>query len=223
VALVKDAGDQYEVLPETMSVGVKLSSIDWKQSFRKAGTSAFITGVSSGIALWAIDHPRFRAFGAKVKSIGYDKIKALLKKSELSEETIEAFCRRFGIGFLLRPRPNVVAELVPTPHLDGNDLNCVRDQSLYEIIVNGKTWKFGLADNTNWNKTENVPQRLWEQIRRLRRDNPTWTVNGNVVESYKNALRKDMRRLEDWFVDKYRASNKNLFPPDNQNHQYLKE
>ena len=97
VALIADAGNQYDKLPANLGFTAKIQRVNWEQSFKKAGIQAFIAGVATGVTLYAIDHPRFRNFAATLRGIGYAKVKQIMTQSGFSDDASDAFCRRFGL------------------------------------------------------------------------------------------------------------------------------
>jgi hypothetical protein len=99
-ALVADVAQQYEKLPEALNFKDKLSAIHWDEAFKKAGVQSLIAGISTGVVLYAVDHPKFKNFASKVKNLSYARIELLLKKSGFSDEAVDAFCKRFGLSRL---------------------------------------------------------------------------------------------------------------------------
>ena len=100
VALIADAGNQYDKLPANLGFTAKIQRVNWEQSFKKAGIQAFIAGVATGVSLYAIDHPRFRNFAATLRGIGYAKVKQIMTQSGFSDDASDAFCRRFGLQII---------------------------------------------------------------------------------------------------------------------------
>jgi len=80
----------------------KISQLNWGQALRKAGVQALIAGVSTGVTVYAADHPAFRNFGAKLRNLGYSRVKQILNKTGFSDQTAEEFCRRFGVRKVAR-------------------------------------------------------------------------------------------------------------------------
>ena len=97
-AMATDIGEQYDDLKGAKTFSEKISQLNWGQALRKAGVQALIAGVSTGVTVYAADHPAFRNFGSKLRNLGYSRVKQILNKTGFSDETAEEFCRRFGVS-----------------------------------------------------------------------------------------------------------------------------
>jgi hypothetical protein len=72
-------------------------------------------------------------------------------------------------------------------------------QSVYEIKINGKVYKYGKADGKNLTKGDNgkpVPRRLQSQLEKLRRDHPRSFVRGKEVYKSKSITTKKIKQIE---------------------------
>src|SRR6218665_900785 len=101
-AMATDIGEQYDNLKGAKTFSEKISQLNWGQALRKAGVQALIAGVSTGVTVYAADHPAFRNFGSKLRNLGYSRVKQILNKTGFSDQTAEEFCRRFGVRKVAR-------------------------------------------------------------------------------------------------------------------------
>ncbi|WP_203258194.1 RHS repeat-associated core domain-containing protein [Hyunsoonleella ulvae] len=75
-------------------------------------------------------------------------------------------------------------------------------QGVYEIKVNGKTFKYGKADMTNMSST-GLPRRLQSQINKLKKKFPGKLITGKVIFNRKNITTKKIKEIEAKTVRKY--------------------
>ena len=68
-------------------------------------------------------------------------------------------------------------------------------QGVYEIKINGKTYKYGKADMTNMSSS-GLPRRLQSQINKLKKAYPGKVVTGKVIFQRKNISTKKIKEIE---------------------------
>ena len=168
VALIADAGNQYDKLPANLGFTAKIQRVNWEQSFKKAGIQAFIAGVATGVSLYAIDHPRFRNFAATLRGIGYAKVKQIMTQSGFSDDANDAFCRRFGLQIVSGAGNDLLALLnkqkqrlqnLKTQHgnLDFNDFAPTGGKTTNDITSTMYNEMFAdLGSRTNWTTQSKV-------------------------------------------------------------------
>jgi RHS repeat-associated protein len=100
-------------------------------------------------------------------------------------------------------------------HKNSNDY--VGHQGVYEIKVDGEVHKYGKADMTNTSKTTGQPTRLQSQVNKIRKENPSARVEGEVLHQNKKISTKDAKEIETQKIQQYKNKN-NKLPPGNQNH-----
>jgi len=75
-------------------------------------------------------------------------------------------------------------------------------QGVYEIKVNGKTYKYGKADMTKTSST-GLPKRLQSQINKLKKSMPGKTITGKVIFNRKDITTRDVKEVEAKKVRQY--------------------
>ena len=103
-------------------------------------------------------------------------------------------------------------------HKNSNDYEGSR--SVYVIYKDGDIYKFGIADNTNWNKAKDMPQRLSYQLDQLMMKFPDSRISGKVLESYPKISTEAIKKIETTFVRTYEKFN-NRVPEGNKSHQTI--
>lgn len=105
--------------------------------------------------------------------------------------------------------------------IHGNKNTYRGPQSLYEIKINGKTYKFGKADATSKAGKEKLPKRLHDQLRGLRKKYPNSQVTGKVLREFRDISTKEIKKIETQLIKRYskKYGKGKYVPPGNPGHR----
>lgn len=108
-----------------------------------------------------------------------------------------------------------MALLAGKPHL--NNHTAVSDFVLYEIKLDGETWKFGIADMKRLT-SEGEPVRLMQQVSKLKRMFPDLAVTYEKTKVMINVTKVYAKRIEDEHIIRVIAAHMKWIPDGNPAH-----
>lgn len=96
-----------------------------------------------------------------------------------------------------------------------NSNSYIGNFGIYEIKINGETYKFGIADLDRVTKSSGQPTRLHQQASKLKRQGND--VSGtDVIERFYNITKAEAKVIENSYIQNYYNTNSTI-PIGNQN------
>ena len=99
-AMAAEMEKQYDAIhqrnPNLSTLDI-LGKIEWQTVLERGGTQSMIAGVATGAVIYGATHPKFINFASKLQDMGYEALASRLEKAGLSKNSIDEFCRKFGV------------------------------------------------------------------------------------------------------------------------------
>lgn len=99
-AMAEEMEKQYDAIhlrnPNLSTLNI-LGEIEWQTVLERGGTQSMIAGVATGAVIYGATHPKFINFASKLQDMGYEALASRLEKAGLSKNSIDEFCRKFGV------------------------------------------------------------------------------------------------------------------------------